>query len=119
MWGPNVSCQLKFWPFVGKRARLFTGPLFFRKFVRIERLPVRAAILVLYVPRGGRWGSRSRAGGDKNSPPILASSQTVPRPPRAKILHSSKMAARNTKSSITMILRKIGGNKQSSKKGVF
>ena len=71
MWGPNVSCQLKFWPFVRKRARLFTGPLFFRKFVWIERLPVRAAILVLYVPRSGRWGSRSRAGGDKNSPQII------------------------------------------------
>ena len=51
MWGQNVSCHLKFWPFVRKRARLFTGPLFFRKFVRIERLPVRAAILVLYVLR--------------------------------------------------------------------
>ena len=87
MWGPNVSCQLKFWPFVRKRARLFTGPLFFRKFVWIERLPVRAAILVLYVPRGGRWGSRSRAGGDKNSPPILASSQTVPRPPSRFCTH--------------------------------
>ena len=87
MWGPNVSCQLKFWPFVRKRARLFTGPLFFRKFVRIERLPVRAAILVLYVPRGGRWGSRSRAGGDKNSPPILASSQTVPRRPSRFCTH--------------------------------
>ena len=32
MWGPNVSCQLKFWPFVRKRARrprLFTVPYFF------------------------------------------------------------------------------------------
>ena len=29
MWGPKVSCQLKFWPFVRKRARLFTVPYFF------------------------------------------------------------------------------------------
>ena len=56
--GPKVSCQLKFWPFVRKRARLLTVwvPLFFRKIARIERLPVRAAILVSCVPRGGRWG---------------------------------------------------------------
>ena len=32
------------------------SPLFFRKIVRIERLPVRAAILVLYVPRGRALG---------------------------------------------------------------
>ena len=50
---PNVSCQLKFWPFVRKRARLFTVPYFFGKIVRIEPLQVRTAILVSCVP-GGR-----------------------------------------------------------------
>ena len=34
------------------KARLFTSQLFFRKIVRIERLPVQEAILVSYVPRG-------------------------------------------------------------------
>jgi len=32
-------------------SRLFTVPLFFRKIVKIENLPLRAAILVLNVPR--------------------------------------------------------------------
>ena len=36
--------------------RLFTSPLFFCKIVRIERLPVRAPILVSYVPRGRASG---------------------------------------------------------------
>ena len=94
MWGPNVSCQLKFWPFVRKRARLFTVSKF------VSSLGSSAFRYGwpswFYVCRGGgRWGPRSRAGGDKNSLPILASSQTVPSPAKP-ILHSSKMAARNT-----------------------
>ena len=56
----------------------------FRKIVRIERLPVRAAILVSYVPRG-RW-----------------------------IWNSTKMAARNAKSSILEILQKIIGDYKQS-----
>ena len=32
------------------------SPIFFRKIVRIERLPVQAAILVSYVRGGGRLG---------------------------------------------------------------
>ena len=38
--------------------RLFTSPLFFCKIVRIERLPVRAPILVVNVPRGRASGLR-------------------------------------------------------------
>ena len=117
MCGPNVSCQLKFWLFVRKRARLFTVPYFFVSSLGSSAFRYGRPSWFYVCRGGGRWGPRSRAGGDKNSPPILASSQTVPRPAKS-ILHSSKMAARNTKSSITMILRKIVGNKQSSKKGV-
>ena len=86
MWGPNVSCQLKFWPFVRKRARLFTVPYFFVSSLGSSAYRYGRPSWFC-VPRGGRWGSGSSAGGDKNSPPILTSSQTVPRPPSRFCTH--------------------------------
>ena len=45
--------------------RVFTVSSFFRKIVRIKRLPVRTAILVSYVPRGRALGFKAVGGGKR------------------------------------------------------
>ena len=48
-------------------SRLSTVPYFFCMIVRIERLPVRAPILVSYVPRGRASGFMAVGGGRRES----------------------------------------------------
>ena len=72
--------------------------LFFRMIVRIERLQVRVAILVSYVPRAMGVGVLS-------GPGDLSRIDT----------HSRWQCMRNPKRSISTILRKIGDCEQSKR----
>ena len=94
MWGPNVSCQLKFWPFVRKRARLFTVPYFFVSSSGSSAYRYGRPSW-FYVCRGAGVGVHGR-GREAIKIVPLSSLLPKPSPPAKSILHSSKMAARNT-----------------------
>ena len=65
-------------------------PHFFRNIIRVERLPVRATILVSYVPRG--WATAVFvSGGGSWGGVFLAFSQTVPHPLSRFDIHSENL----------------------------
>ena len=70
------------------------SPLFFHKIVRIERLPVRATILVSYVPRGRVSGFIAVGGGRRELPRSL------------RLIQNGR---REAKRSISTILQKNRG----------
>ena len=95
-------------------------PYFFRNIIRVECLPVRATILVSFLPRGWAtavlfWGGGSWGGRRENI--FLAFSQTVPHPLRRFDTHSKHLkqleTTRSAKRSIPTILWEIGNCNQS------
>ena len=80
MWGPNVSCQLKFWPFVRKRARLFTVPCFFLRSSGSSAYQYGRPSW-FYVCRGAVVGARGRG---REAIKIVPLSSLLPKPSPAR-----------------------------------